>query len=224
MVSSALPRTTVPQRNRVLGAATRLWDLAGIAGPVALALVIALVSSRRPEYSNLIDTLSELGRKGTPHAKWMNVAGFLLCGVLTAMAARSVYSAFGSGALSTAGAALVAFGGLFLVGLGVFPMDEHLPLEARELRTQAHVFCAFMVFLCFTLSPLLFGLHALRRPALRFWAGFSLCAFLGAFGFGLPFFSADAEYRGACQRASMAAHYSWLAAVCMWRFVRGEKH
>lgn len=197
----------------------RLWDLAGVAGPAALAIAIAVVSSRRPDYSNLVDTLSELGRLGRSDARWMNLCGFMLSGLLTMLAARSVYRAFGAGMLSIAGAVLLTFGGAFLAGLGAFPMDERSPREVRELGNNLHVICAFLAYACLALAPLLFGLHALRIPPLHFWAGVSLAACVGVLAFGLPFFSSEVAYRGACQRASLAAHYAWLAAVCVRRFV-----
>lgn len=224
MVIPALRQFVLPTRGAGLPAASRLWDFAGVAGAAALFLTIAVVSSRRPEYSHVLDSLSELGRGGRANAKLMNACGFVLSGVCTIIAARSVCRVFGAGAASVAGATLVVLAGAFLIGLGTFPMDERLPQPARELRTQAHVLCAFMVFACFVLAPLVLGLRAaLRRPCLGFWAVGSLCTSLAVLGFGLPFFSADFEYRGASQRAAAAAHYVWLAAICAARSARGEQ-
>ena len=217
MVNPTLAPTDIPVRLPRLASASRWSDLAGVASPLLLAVAIALVSSQRPEYSNAIDTLSELGRKGMPNARWMNIAGFIPAGMLAILSARSVYRMFGPGALSAAGAVGVALAGVSLSGLGLFPMDERPPVEARELGNKIHVVFAVMGFVWLALSPLLLGMHALRIPALCWWGGLSLGTFVAVLGFGVPFFSSDAEYRGTYQRAALAAHYSWLAAICAHR-------
>jgi len=186
--------------------------LAGLASPLVLATSALVIAGRRPDYSHLRHTLSELGSLGRPHAEWMNRAGVVPAGLLVVLAAPALYAAFGAGRLSVAGALVLALAGACFAGTGLFPWAG-APGDFSAPTSKAHFVLAMMAFACLPLVPLLFGLHARGLPALSTWSTPSYVAAAAVFVFGfLPL----PGWLGATQRASLACFFAWLVTASLW--------
>jgi hypothetical membrane protein len=58
----------------------------GIAACVVFWAASFVLGALRPSYSHSLNTISELGARGTPNAIWWNVVGFIVPGLLLALA------------------------------------------------------------------------------------------------------------------------------------------
>ena len=99
----------------------RLLNAAGIAAPVLWVVTLIYAGSVRPEYNHFRQYISELAARGTPTQHLMQVAGFVLpglmivaFGLLVGLSARTK--------LAAAGAALLIVSGLARIAAGLFPL------------------------------------------------------------------------------------------------------
>jgi hypothetical membrane protein len=196
--------------NQILRRIGRWLPASGIASPLVLATATLLVAARRPDYSHIHHTLSELGSVGRPGAAWMNYGGIIPAGVLTSVAALSTDRALGESVLSRAGAIVQAIAGACLAGTALFPW-RGAPNDLSSVSSKIHLSFALTGFFCLALCPLLVGLHARRLPALRTWFWFSIltAASVFALGFLLP----RPPYLGIFQRGTLVAFFLWLIAI-----------
>jgi hypothetical membrane protein len=79
----------------------------------------------RPSYSHVVNTISELGAVGTPHATAWNVLGFIVPGVLLAIVGAAIARAANVQRSSsrTIATALLALSGLAVAGQGLMPAE-----------------------------------------------------------------------------------------------------
>jgi hypothetical membrane protein len=79
----------------------------------------------RPSYSHVVNTISELGAVGTPHATAWNVLGFIVPGVLLAIVGATIARAANVQRSSsrTIATALLALSGLAVAGQGLMPAE-----------------------------------------------------------------------------------------------------
>ena len=194
----------------------RWLALAGVASPIVLATATIAVAQQRLDYSHLTQTLSELGTVGRPAAAWMNRLGVVPAGLLVLLSAPAVRRVFGPGGWSTAGAIALGGGGMCLAATGLSPWQGGLPPDFSITGNVVHLVCALAGFLLIALAPIGFAVHAWRVPALRRAARLSLAA--GLTTLTLAFWSLPGAYLGAFQRATLAAFFVWLAAVCLSTF------
>jgi len=202
---------------RPYGRISRWLSLAGVASPCLLATTTVIIAARRPEYSHLRQTISELGEVGKPGAVWMNVFGVVPAGALVALSAPSVRLAYGVGRLSTFAAILLAVAGLSLGASGLTPWQGGLPPDLTILGNRLHLMCAVLGFALLALAPACFALHASRVESRRSWAAPTLGAAVGVAI--TSFWPAASGYVGALQRLALAFFYAWLMTVCLrtWR-------
>ena len=141
----------------------RASPLLGVAGSllvcfVVLASALAYSGKQAEPYSLLNHFISELGEVGVSHAAWLFNAGLVAAGALLIPCAiglglhlRTVWSLLGAAAGICAG--------VFLAGVGVFPVNNPAP----------HAFTAMWFFRTGLTTVLLFGIAfaAQRRGRLR---------------------------------------------------------
>jgi hypothetical membrane protein len=99
--------------------------LLGIVAWVLFWTASGVLGALRPSYSHLVNTISELGAVGTPHATAWNVLGFIIPGVLLAITGATIArSANTEPSLSRMLAtALLVVSGLAVAGQGVVPAE-----------------------------------------------------------------------------------------------------
>jgi hypothetical membrane protein len=119
----------------------RLIGLLGIVAWVLFWTASAVLGALRPSYSHLVNTISELGAVGTPHATAWNVLGFIIPGVLLAIAGAAIArSANTEASLSrTFATALLVVSGLAVAGQGVVPAEMvNGAADISSASTQGH--------------------------------------------------------------------------------------
>ena len=187
--------------------------IGGILSPLVLASIAAIVSSHRPDYSHLRNTLSDLGAVGAPNAVLMDWGGVIPAGLLTAFSAIALQRALGAGAWSVASIAMLVLGGAGLAATAMSPWRGD-PSDLTLLPNRLHLVFALTGFLCIALAPLFFAFAARATPLLRVWFLPSLGAGIGVLA--MAFWPLQGDYRGFFQRAALAIFFLWLLTVCAW--------
>lgn len=187
--------------------------IAGLASPLALASVAAIVSSQRPGYSHLRNALSDLGAIGAPNAALMDWGGIIPAGLFAAFSAITVHRMLGSGSWSVASPAMLVLGGAGLAATAMSPWRGD-PSDLTLLPNRLHLVFALTGFLCIALAPLFFAFAARLKPTLRVWFLPSLGAGVGVLA--MAFWPLQGDYRGFFQRAALAIFFLWLVTVCGW--------
>ena len=103
----------------------RLVGLLGIGAWVLFWTASVVLGAFRPSYSHVVNTISELGAVGTPHATAWNVFGFIIPGLLLAIAGAAIArTANPEPSLSrTLATVLLVLCGLAISGQGVMPAE-----------------------------------------------------------------------------------------------------
>ena len=191
----------------------RVLNAAGIAAPVLWVAAVVYIGSLRPEYSHARQYISELAARGSPNQHLMQVAGFILpglmvvaFGLLVGLSARTK--------LAGAGAALLIVGGIARITAGVFPLDPCcLPMppsftaRTHNAAGMLHVvtMCAAVVIWCAV------GEAAFRTRG-HWFRWYSLATFVAAIT--LPWWlmrsGIDASNVGLFQRVSLGVLNLWL--------------
>jgi hypothetical membrane protein len=101
----------------------RLVGLLGIGAWVLFWAASIALAALRPSYSHVVNTISELGAVGTPHATAWNVLGFIIPGALLALAGATIARTVNPkpSVSRTFATALFVLCGLAVAGQGVFP-------------------------------------------------------------------------------------------------------
>jgi hypothetical membrane protein len=104
---------------------TRVVGFLGIAACVLFWVTSFVLGGLRPSYSHSMNTISELGARGTPNATWWNVGGFIVPGLLLALAGGVIAHAIGrdQSRLRSLSSLLLVLSGLAIAGQGVIPAD-----------------------------------------------------------------------------------------------------
>ena len=100
----------------------KIFAICGIISPVVFAILILLVGSLRPEYSHLVNFVSELGAIGAPNAIFQRI-NFLLVGILIMVFAFGLHRGIANRKGSFIGPLLVGIFGFSAVLSGVFSAD-----------------------------------------------------------------------------------------------------
>ena len=115
----------------------RVLNAAGIAAPVLWVAAVVYIGSLRPEYSHSRQYISELAARGTPTQHLMQVAGFLLPGLMV-VAFGLLVGLSAHTKLAGAGAALLIVGGIARIAAGVFPLDPCCAPIAPSFSERMH--------------------------------------------------------------------------------------
>ena len=194
-------------------------DRAGLqAGWIAGALFagsLLAIAAATPGYDHAYQPVSFLGMRGAPCARWWNVLGFELPGLLVAWFALALQRPLrlaGTGSLARIGTWLLLVSGLAFAGNGVFPFD---PRDPAGTSTKLHV--AMLTFALLGFLPA----TAMLAAALRRIAGWRLLSSAGLL-LGLATLlsvlqrMADVvpglqDHPGYAQRVTLALYFLWLA-------------
>jgi hypothetical membrane protein len=141
-------------------------------GPILFIVTFLLDGATRPGYNPWRNLVSQLS---TGEGGWVQIANFIVCGVLVlAMAVGLLRS---SGSRVTAG--IVAIFGVALILAGVFVTDPGFgyppgTLERRTLHGAIHEYVSIVGFLSLGLAPLSAAMFVAKPPARRGWRVYSI--------------------------------------------------
>lgn len=193
----------------------------GVIGPLLFIVVFLLEGATRPNYSawhHFVSSLSQ-GERG-----WMQIANFMVCGMLIFCFAIGLRRVLYPGKGSTWGPILLGSFGLGLIGAGVFVTDTVLgyPPDAptnATLHGMLHDLVSLVVFAALPAACFVMARRFSGDPAWRGWAAYSIATgilvvvfFITAGAFALPDPNAPA---GLFQRISIITGWSWIAMLAL---------
>ena len=208
-------------------ATTRLLLICGVIGPLLFVVVLLIEGATRPGYDAMRDFGSELSLSDQG---WMQIANFIVSGLLIIAGAVGLRQALRSGEGATWGPILMGIFGLCLIIAGILVTDSSTgyplgtptgTLAANTLHGKLHGISGLIAFVslagaCFILSRRFAG-----NPNWRGWQAYSIVSgvliihffilSLAAVGFGWP--------TGLLQRIAIFAGWGW-AALLAWRLLR----
>ncbi len=186
------------------------------AGPASVAMwlvALATFGARLPAYDQMRHPVSLLGATGVPSSGAFNALGFVLPGVLAALAALGLLlrmPAQASRPLRVAGQMLL-LAGLAFAAMGVFPLDAG-DIENRASQLHASLWLFWLV--AFSAGAVMLRVGAARdaewRPVATLAVACAVWMLCSAFVFGSVMPVAMA------QRLAFLAWALWLAASSWW--------
>jgi hypothetical membrane protein len=199
----------------------RVLNAGGIAAPVLWVAALVSIGSLRPEYNPYRQYISELAARGTPTQHLMQVAGFLVpglmvvaFGLLVGLSARSK--------LAGAGAALLIVSGIARIVAGVFVLDPCCPPTAPSFSHRMHNAAGGAYVVTMVAAVLIWCAVAERTFSTRanWFRWYSLATFVAAITlpFWLSRFGIDPANVGLFQRVSFATLNLWILvfALVVW--------
>lgn len=138
------------------------WALFWIASIVLGAL--------RPSYSHAVNTISELGAVGTPHATVWNVVGFIVPGVLLAIVGATIARAANvqRSTSRTLAVAFLALSGLAISGQGLMPAEmANGVADVTSASTRGHFISSLISGAAWAVGALLLVRPMRRNPMWR---------------------------------------------------------
>jgi len=143
----------------------------GIGAWVLFWAASVALAAFRPSYSHVVNTISELGAVGTPHATAWNVLGFIIPGALLAIAGATIARTANpepslSRALATA---LLVLSGLAVAGQGVMPAEMiNGVADVASTSTRGHFVSSLISGAAWAVGALLLVGPMKRNPS---WQG-----------------------------------------------------
>lgn len=157
---------------------TRLLITGGAIGPLLFILVFLIEGATRPDYSAWHQVVSDLslGPDG-----WMQIANFLLCGLLLLGFALGLRQVLRSGKGALWGPLLLGIGGVALILSGLFVTDPSLGYppgtatsDLPTLHGAIHSVAGVILFGSLAAASVVLARRFADDPAWRGWARYSL--------------------------------------------------
>ncbi|MEO6264434.1 MAG: DUF998 domain-containing protein, partial [Luteimonas sp.] len=121
----------------------RLWMAsAGLLSGPLFALALVMFAAPLPNYRHAEHPPAVLGAIGYPGSVAWNMIGYMLVGVLAALALQALYHrlrAERAGAVARVGATLMLLSALAFVAQGFFPLDINQPIDFGPSRRHIAV-------------------------------------------------------------------------------------
>lgn len=176
-----------------------------------LALLTPVVfGALQPDYSHIRDYISELGATGAPYAHWVNYAGFLPIGVLTAIVGVLLPSMIPKRPLTIAASVLLFSLSIGYLGAAFVPCDAGCPAEG-SFKQSIHNLSGIIEYLGMTVSLSLFALAFIRDSRWKTVGWLSLLvAAIVLFCFGALATPELQDLRGLSQRIAEISLFAWL--------------
>lgn len=146
---------------------TRLLIVGGVIGPLLFILVFLVEGATRPGYNAWHQFVSELcqGKRG-----WVQIANFLVCGLLMLGFAVGLWQALQSGTGAVWAPILFGIFGLNLILSGLFVGDPNTP------QGMLHGLAGIFVFSSLPLASFVLAWRFASDPAWHGWALYSLAS------------------------------------------------
>ena len=195
--------------------ATRWLLLCGAAAPPVVGLFIIVASLVTPGYSQLSDTISQLGAWGRPHP-WVMNAGFIVYAMLIIGFAYGLYRRLGRGTGAKAIWFLLAVYCVGIILVAIFQDDLKTPNEVSTLEGTLHSVFAQIAFFAMVIGMMIFARVVYRDPAWRGFTQFTIAVVVLNLVISMPFiFEVSRSIEGALQRSFMGISLVWLEAVSL---------
>lgn len=199
----------------------RVLNAAGIAAPLLWVAAVVYIGSLGPEYSHTRQYISELAASGTPTQHPMQVAGFLLPGLMV-VAFGLLVGLSAHTKLAGIGAALLIVSGIARIVAGVFPLDPCCAPMVPSFSHRMHNTAGLAYVLAMAVAVLTWSAVEDRtiRTRAHWFRWYSLATFVAAIT--LPWwlirFGTDPANVGLLQRASFGILNLWLFvfALVVW--------
>jgi hypothetical protein len=209
------------------GGTIRALALCGLLAPVVFTAAWVAGTLAQDGYSARREDVSALAARTADDA-WIVIAGLVATGLLTAAFAPALHLAVGAGRGSTLGPALVALGGIGIIGLGLLRNDCssltptcRARVDAGDVSWQhtAHNALSGPVFALAVLAPAILTLRFRADPRWRNLVPWSLAisAVLGAL-FVIGGLEAVPGWDGFIQRVAVSLALIWLGAAAVRAF------
>lgn len=198
----------------------------GAVGGFGFITVALVTGSLRPDYSALHMPVSMLSLN---EGGCVQVANFVITGILMLACAIGVKRAVQSGRASKWGPILIGTYGLCLIGAGVFSTDPSYGYPpgaalgravSRSLHGRLHDLTSVIVFAALTAACFVFARRFAARPRGRRFAAYSCAS-----GVAIPAFFVSAavawssnsavSFGGVFQRLSIATGWIWVALLAL---------
>jgi len=201
-------------------------NAAGIAAPVLWVVSLVYIGSLRPEYSHYRQYISELAARGTATQHLMQVAGFIVPGLLVVGFGLFVGLSAHTRLAGTS-AALLIVSGIARIAAGVFPLDPCCSPVAPSFSQRLHNTSGTVYVLAICAAVLIWCAVAERtfRTRAHWFRWYSLATFAAAITLPLWLsrFGTDTVNVGLFQRASFGVLNLWIlvfAVVVWWKVNR----
>lgn len=192
----------------------KLLAICGIIGPILYTIVMVVVGLLRPGYNHFTQYMSELGEVGGLNAIIMNIAGFVMLGLLMIAFAFGLHRGIGEGRGSKMGPTLIAVAGAGAALIALFPVD---PSSMTPSFTGImHGVSAMLLGVGMVLAP--FAV-ANRLKYDQRWKGYrlySLATGVVSAIIGVIFFSNALEgWMGLLQRVALGVPLLWVEVMAI---------
>jgi len=203
-----------------LDTSLRLLAICGALGPILYTVTLFALGLLRPGYNHVAQSMSELGEVGSPNATVMNVAGFMLLGLLMMAFAFALSRGIREGGGSKIGSSLVAMAGVSLVMVGFFPCDPDC--VTASLTGALHDAFATIPAFAMILAPIVIS-HSLRNDSRwqGYWSYSMATGILAAMISLLLWFTFLEAWKGVIQRIGMGVPLLWMEVMAV-RLLRLE--
>lgn len=201
--------------NVMLPRGRRRTAFAGTLAGLWFAGALLFFAARVPGYVHALHPPALLGAAGMPDAFAWNLLGFVVPGLLAALALHGVYTALrsgGAGGVARVGATLLLISALAFAGQGLVPLRLGQALDAGPARM--HIALWMLWWLSALVGYVALTLGNLRRPTsalAALLAGTIMLLALHATVLPLP--------GGMRERVALAAWFLWIASAS-WRATR----
>lgn len=195
-------------------ATLRFLALGGVTGPVLFTGVTLICASFRPDYSHISQFISELGATNSPNATFMNVAGFIVSGLMITAFGLSLTLLLPTNLRSRIGSVLMIFFGVGMLVVGNYSCDIGCPREGT-FENNLHDQISGPIFIMGIVGIMLLGISFRNVPLLRGLWVYSVASALLSFGFmvGLVNSIESNQLTGLWQRLLLGTIFLWLAVV-----------
>lgn len=190
--------------------ARRRWlAIAGLAAGPWFAIALVGFAARAPGFSHALHPPALLGASGMPDALAWNLLGFVVPGLLAAIALQALHDglrASGERGAARIGATLLLLSALAFIGQGILPLRLGQAVDAGPARW--HVL-AWMAWWLAALAGFVLLAVGLRRRR-----GLAAAALLAAIAMAMALHAQALPLPGGVrERVALAAWFGWVAAA-----------
>jgi len=194
--------------------AQKLLAICGIVGPILYAIVVITVGFLRPNYNPITQPMSELGEVGGPNSIVMNIAGFIMLGLLMVAFAFGLHRGISEGKGSKIGPALIVIAGAGSVAIGIFSYDPScLTICPRIIM---HVISVMVLGIGMAVAPFAIANRLKHDQRWRGYRFYSLATGVLTVIVGFVFFSNTIEgWMGLLQRIALGVPLLWIEVMAI---------
>jgi hypothetical membrane protein len=193
---------------------TNASGLFGIAACAIFWTASFAFGALRPSYSHTVNTISELGARGTPNATQWNVVGFMVPGLLLALAGRGIAHSISrekSWSTRLAGS-LLFLAGLAIAAQGVIPADmTNGVADTTSPYTRGHFISSLVSAAAWAAGVILLIGPMKRSPSWYGWHVVSIVVVVLTLGASLTLRGALPD--GLAQRLGNAIFFVWFVLM-----------